>query len=53
MTQQEAAAKQAAYVESRRVHREVWWAEQIEDFCTVKEIDPANGRPLFDYPELR
>lgn len=49
----EALRKQAVYEETRRRTREGWWVERIEDFCARKEVDPVNGRFLFDFPELR
>ena len=52
MTKKEANALQARYVEQRRVHREAWWAEYVEDFCARKDVNPENGRRVQE-PELR
>lgn len=53
MTEVEAQAKQRAYEEHRAMVRLGWFTELEEDWCHRRDIDPRNGRPLFDQPELR
>ena len=53
MPMQEKDPRQVAYEQKRAEHREVWWAERIEDFCACHEVDPRNGRFIHEWPELR
>ena len=53
MTKEAAQALQAAYEAQRRRVRDGWFTEYEEDWCCRREIDPRNGRPRYEEPELR
>lgn len=53
MSKEEAVALQRAYEAERARVRLGWFTELEEDWCVRKDIDPRNGRPRFDWPELR